>query len=125
MRHVNKVLLGHEITDGKKEKPKNGKKRKHEETEQVEDEGGNDENCPEDLTSQDDTDTSNASRFVLDGGDPGKTQLLIILFKTTSVILNSKYGLCSMVFDGYNSRSTKDHNIEDVQLKDLRVSMFL
>ena len=23
--------------------------------------------------------------------------------------MNSKYGLCTVVFDGYNSRSTKDH----------------
>ena len=38
MKHVNKALLGHEITDKKKERPKSGKNRKCEETKKVEDE---------------------------------------------------------------------------------------
>ena len=50
-RHVNKALLEHAIIDGKKQKPKNEKKRKYEETEQVEDERVSDENSPKDLTS--------------------------------------------------------------------------
>ena len=68
MRDVNKDLLGHAITDRKKEKSKNGKKRKYEETEQVEDEGVRDENCPVDLTSQEDINTSATSKIVLDKG---------------------------------------------------------
>ena len=39
-----------------------------EKPEQVEDEVVSDENCPEDLTSQEDIDKSNASKYVLDGG---------------------------------------------------------
>ena len=68
MKNVNKALLGHAITDRKKEKSKNGKKRKYEETEQKEDECVRDENCPEYLTSQEDIHTSNVSKFMLDGG---------------------------------------------------------
>ena len=69
IRHVNKALLGHEITDKKKEKPKNGKNPKYEETKKVEDELVRDENCREDLTYQEDIDKSNDSKFVLDGGE--------------------------------------------------------
>ena len=68
MENVNKALLGQAITDRKKEKSKNGKKRKYEETEQKEDECVRDENCPEYLTSQEDIHTSNVSKFMLDGG---------------------------------------------------------
>ena len=114
MRHVNKVLLGHAITDKKKEKPKSRKKQKYEETEQVEDEGVSDENYPEDLTSQEDIDKSNASKFVLDGGAllhhvtwKGSTFKEVVQDYISYV--NFKYGLCTVVFDGYESISTKDH----------------
>ena len=106
--------MGHAITDKKKEKPKSRKKRKYEETEQVEDEGVSDENCPEDLTSQEDIDKSNASKFVLDWGAllhdvtwKGSTFKEVVQDYISYV--NQKYGLCTVVFDGYESISTKYH----------------
>ena len=62
-----------------------------EKPEQVEDEVVSDENCPEDLTSQEDIDKSNASKYVLDGVQylimsPGKTRFSRSFFKTTSVM---------------------------------------
>ena len=56
----------------------------------MEDEGVIDENCLEDLTSQEDTDKSNASKFVLDGGAllhyvTWKGSTFKMLFKTKTV----------------------------------------
>ena len=78
------------------------------------DEGVSDENDPEDLTSQEDINTSNASKFVLDGGAllhhvtwKGSTFKDVVQDYISYV--NSEYGLCTVVFSGYSSRSTKDH----------------
>ena len=56
----------------------------------MEDEGVIDENCLEDLTSQEDIDKSNASKFVLDGGAvlhyvAWKGSTFKMLFKTKTV----------------------------------------
>ena len=85
-----------------------------EKPEQVEDEGVSDENCPEDLTSQEDIDKSNASKYLLDGGAvphhvTWKVSIFKELFQDYISNVNLKYGLCTLVFDGYNSISTKDH----------------
>ena len=99
----------------------------------MEDEGVSDENCPEDLTSQDDINTSNASKVVPDG--------VALLHHVTwedstfkDVVqdyisyVNSKYGSSTVVLDGYTKDTAdlqKTMNIEDVQCRYLRVQMFL
>ena len=80
----------------------------------MEDVGVSDENSPQDLTSQEDIDTSSASKFVLDGG----ALLHHVIWKDSTFknvvqyyisYVNSEYGLGSVLFNDYSNRSTKDH----------------
>ena len=98
------------------------------ETEQV-DEGVSGKNCSEDLTSQEDIDACNASKFVLDWDVllhhvPWKGLTFKDVAQDYISYVNSKYGLYTVVFDGYNSRSTKDHEDQRRAAQVPRVQMF-
>ena len=108
MRHLNKALLASALKGESPQNQPRGKKRKLDSQDERE------LSSDDSKISAEDIEVSRNSHFVIDGGAllhkvtwSGSTFEKVL--EQYHSYVKSKYGTCTIVFDGYNKRSTKDH----------------